>query len=79
MQHVSLPFLTRISAAFVQTQLLPDENLEYIPGYVRYWDYFVDQVLAQKDDPKILDACVDFVSDMYQDFDADEVPRTRLV
>lgn len=78
-QHVSLPFLTRISAAFVQTQLLPDKNLEYIPGYVRYWDYFVEQVLAQKDDPKILDACVDFVSDMYQDFDADEVPRTRLV
>ncbi len=75
----TLPFLTRISAAFVQTQISPSETLWYIPGYLHYWDFLVKQLLLNPTDPVIMQECAGFLSDIHPDFDPDEVSKWSLL
>lgn len=79
MRDASLPLHTRLSAAFVQTQISPSETLWYIPGYLHYWDFLVRQVLLDPTDPTMMEECIGFLSDIHRDFDSDEVPKESLI
>lgn len=79
MQDDSLPPLTRISAAFVQTQISPSDTLLYIPGYLYYWNFLVQGLVRDPVDSSLMELYAGFIADIHPDFDPDEISKGSLL